>query len=161
MGHALRLRELIQDAIRCVMRRKVPLIYETAKLAHLQYSENIELCKEFETMDSISQECGINVGAADHPLISVIRNVHTGDRDCNDLWSLLPFAYGSSFTSKYWAMFKQVRLISKFCFCCHANELTLMTISDFFFLFTSHQRVFTICLNSIRLPIMVMYLWPQ
>jgi hypothetical protein len=108
MGHALRLRELIQEAIRRVMRRKVPLVYETAKLAHLQYAENIELCKEFETMDCVLRECGIDVGAADHPLISVIRNVHTGDRDCNALWSLLPFAYGSSFTSKYWAACKQV-----------------------------------------------------
>ena len=82
--------------------------YQDCANALENYKKVIELCKEFETMDCVSRECGIDVGAADHPLISVIRNVHTGDRDCNELWSLLPFAYGSSFASKYWAVCKQV-----------------------------------------------------
>ena len=76
-----------------------PLIYETARPAHLQYSENIELCKEFETMDSISMGGKTMSSRRSSSHISHTKCAH-GDRDCNDLWSLLPLAYGSSFTSK-------------------------------------------------------------
>ncbi len=110
IGHALRLRELMQEATRRVLRRRVPVIYETVKLAYSQYAENITLAPELVGVDCLARECGINVGAADHTLIQSVRHLHTG-ADCDELWGLLPFAYGAAFTSKYWTLSKKVGVV--------------------------------------------------
>ena len=107
MGHALKMRELITEATNRVLRQKIPLLYETVKTGFSQYSANIQLNEKYIPMDRLARECGINVGVADHELIQCLHQLRN-DSDDDDLWSLLPYAYGAIFTSKYWVADKKV-----------------------------------------------------
>ena len=130
MGHALKMRELIREATRRVLAKKIPLLYETVKTGFGQYGTNYSLQDQHIPMDRLARECGFDVGPCDHELIACMSQLRS-DSDDDDLWSLLPYAYGALFTSKYWILDKKVSLFALCCiwavpfgfdWCCDVNH---------------------------------------
>jgi hypothetical protein len=111
MGHALKMRELISEAIKRTLIQKIPRIHETVSAAYNQYDVNVELDNKHVPMDRLARECGLNVGAADHALIDCMKHLRS-DKDDDQLWSLLPYAFGAVLTSNYWIADRRVRVLS-------------------------------------------------
>jgi hypothetical protein len=127
MGHALKMRDLIREATRRVLSRRVPMLHSTVRAAFAQYPPNVSLDEKNVPLDRLARECGLDVGAADHELIRCVEHLRS-DEDDDALWSLLPYAYGAVLTSKYWIADKRVSSC-----CCRSCCCVFLSVSDFLF----------------------------
>eukprot|EP00753_Platysulcus_tardus_P011293 PLAT3281.25.p2 GENE.PLAT3281.25~~PLAT3281.25.p2 ORF type:complete len:1183 (-),score=734.57 PLAT3281.25:3837-7385(-) len=100
-GHALQLRAMLRTGLRASSGRAVPVLQKAVEMAHEQFQENIYSTPAFVPIDTLADDVGLDIGAADHALKEMLRPFKLNAED-SALWDMLPYLFAACFTSDTW-----------------------------------------------------------